>query len=487
MSKKTADTNHPTLSPKQVMVQLIELTINKMQNGQRPTPVMIHGKAGIGKSAIIAAFAKKHERPLIDIRLLLKEPTDIGGLPFFNTNEGIVAISDPAQFPPSKKDLPKIRKRLKNLDVAIHNMELTVNALDQAFQTAKEEDISGLDAMAQAERNLRLVELSEKLEEHNEKLDHLRNEQAEKTHKLGLASAVIIMDEITAASKAVQAAALQLVLDRKINDYELPDDVIMIGAGNRKGDGNVHEDMPVPLRNRFAHFDMESEFKDWKEWAATSGNIHPLVLGFLQEQSGSLYNYNADKRAFFAFATPRSWERASESLWVVSDETGSIRHLDKAALSRLKVTVGANVGIDVSGALMTYSETIGKLPPIADIASGKVTEWDFAALGAKKSQSAMFAFVLSSKHYINANLKRIERKVQDEGISVPEAKKLTKALCDKEITNLMVFMHKNMLKEKEFIALTLGDMITRPELRSLQSSTEMKELMREIRSMMGMI
>ena len=80
-----------------------------------------------------------------------------------------------------------------------------------------------------------------------------------------LHDAIIIFDELSSAPKAVQSAALQLILDRKIGQYTLPEKVIMVAAGNRDGDGNSFEEMPTPLRNRFAHIDVIADFTQWKK------------------------------------------------------------------------------------------------------------------------------------------------------------------------------------------------------------------------------
>ena len=47
---------------------------------------------------------------------------------------------------------------------------------------------------------------------------------------------ILFLDEINSAAQATQAAAYQLVLDRKLGDYELPSGWAMVAAGNRSTD-----------------------------------------------------------------------------------------------------------------------------------------------------------------------------------------------------------------------------------------------------------
>ena len=56
-------------------------------------PVFIWGAPGIGKSSIVRSIAKEQGLEFLDLRLSLLDPTDLKGIPFFNsdTNEGVWA------------------------------------------------------------------------------------------------------------------------------------------------------------------------------------------------------------------------------------------------------------------------------------------------------------------------------------------------------------------------------------------------------------
>ena len=49
--------------------------------------------------------------------------------------------------------------------------------------------------------------------------------------------AVIFLDELSAADPSTQNAALQLCLDRRVNEYDVPFGVPILAAGNREDDG----------------------------------------------------------------------------------------------------------------------------------------------------------------------------------------------------------------------------------------------------------
>jgi MoxR-like ATPase len=81
---------------------------------------------------------------------------------------------------------------------------------------------------------------------------------------------ILFLDEFTSAPQVTQAGCYQLVLDRKLGEYRLPDGWAVIAAGNPPSERGVHFSMPRPLRNRFVHLDLEPDFEDWSKWAVKS-------------------------------------------------------------------------------------------------------------------------------------------------------------------------------------------------------------------------
>ena len=69
------------------------------------------------------------------------------------------------------------------------------------------------------------------------------------------AKAIVLLDELNTAAPSIQAAAYQLVLDRKLGDYRLPEACVVMAAGNRDTDKGATFKMPTPLMNRFVHIE----------------------------------------------------------------------------------------------------------------------------------------------------------------------------------------------------------------------------------------
>ena len=176
-------------------------------------------------------------------------------------------------------------------------------------------------------------------------------------------TSIILFDEMNSAAPAVQSASYQLILDRKVGTYKLPDGVSIVAAGNRESDqGNTYR-MPKPLQNRFTHLEMQAEFGPWLEWAIQNKQ-HADVLGFLNTFKDALFDVKLGD-ASRAFATPRTWSYVSRLL----DEAG----LPEPILMDL---VAGSIGEGLALKFSASRKLFGKLPNPTEVLSGKVTKLD---------------------------------------------------------------------------------------------------------------
>lgn len=257
-------------------------------------PVFVAGSPGLGKSDTVHAIGKDLGREVIDIRLGLYEPTDLKGIPYYNSDTNTMVWAPPAELPSDPNS-----------------------------------------------------------------------------------TAILFLDELNSAPPAVQAAAYQLILNRRVGEYRLPEGVDIVAAGNKDGDRGHTYKMPSPLANRFVHLEMKVDFDDWQEWAVTH-NIHPEVVGYLGFAKQDLYDFDP-KSSSKAFATPRSWCFVSELL---DDES----EIDSETLHNL---VSGAIGDGLGIKFMSHRKIAGKLPTASDILDGKVTTLSV------KEISAMYSLTIS--------------------------------------------------------------------------------------------
>ena len=132
-----------------------------------------------------------------------------------------------------------------------------------------------------------------------------------------IGSGILFLDELNLAPPLVQNAAYQLILDRKLGDYRLPDGWLIICAGNRLEDSRSIFEMSAPLANRMAHTELKiPSIEEWTEWALTNG-IDSRIVAFLNMNISMLYAYDS-KTKEKTFPTPRSWAFCSKLIKNVS-------------------------------------------------------------------------------------------------------------------------------------------------------------------------
>jgi len=170
---------------------------------------------------------------------------------------------------------------------------------------------------------------------------------------------ILFLDELNSAPPSVQAAIYQLVLNRKMGEYELPDGWRIICAGNRVSDRGVVFRMPTPLANRMVHLHVQARFEDFKLFAIKQ-KLHPFVIGFLGFRPDLLSTEPVvEDDANPAFATPRSYH-------MLSDILKTEKKIGKLA-SIIYGTIGYSAGLEFTSYVKVYED----LPDVQAIYQGQ--------------------------------------------------------------------------------------------------------------------
>lgn len=243
---------------------------------------------------------------------------------------------------------------------------------------------------------------------------------------------VLFLDEMNQASPSVQGAAFQLILNRKVGQYTLPDNVVVVAAGNRETDKGVTFRMPTPLRNRFTHFELAVDFDDWQDWAVKAG-IHPDVVGYLNFAKSDLFDF--DPRASGnAFASPRSWTFVSEYLYDIDDD-------QDVTENQLTDMIAGTVGEGIAVKFNTHRKFASKLPIPTDILNGKIKELPMDA----RETSAMYTLTVNMAYELKQAYDNIKDKDRET--------KLEK--WHDQCSNVFQFMMDNFQTEMNVLALRI--------------------------------
>jgi len=140
---------------------------------------------------------------------------------------------------------------------------------------------------------------------------------------------VIHVDEMNQGQPAILNAAFQLIQDRRLGDYKVPDNYLIVASSNPPAFNATVSDFSMPLSNRFSHFNIKPDFDSWLTHEMNhGGNLD--VMQFLKTQdSGLLFDKNKiedkvgslkDTLYTDVFVTPRSWEVVGKVLDLPNDK-----------------------------------------------------------------------------------------------------------------------------------------------------------------------
>ncbi len=160
---------------------------------------------------------------------------------------------------------------------------------------------------------------------------------------------ILFLDELNTAAPMVQASAYQLILDRKIGEYTLPDGWAIVAAGNRESDRGVVFRMAAPLANRFVHLEMEVSPQDWRTWAI-GADIDSSIIAFISHRPNALFTFaQSDSRAF---ATPRTWEYVHH---IISSEP---------EVDLIMPMISGAIGEELAASFLGFRSVVGELPEL---------------------------------------------------------------------------------------------------------------------------
>lgn len=200
-------------------------------------------------------------------------------------------------------------------------------------------------------------------------------------------ASLILLDELNRAPVLTQNGLFQLVLDRALGEYRLPDNCEIVACCNRESDGGGVQRMPQALANRFVHVDMEPDLEDWCKWAVVSG-IEPAVIAFLRFRPDLLHQFSRTDKAF---PTPRSWAFVSR---ITSEKPGNgIEHALYAG------SVGEGAAVEYSAFLRMFRElpsidAILLNPQSSPVPNGPATLFAVASALARRTTGVNFGRVL---------------------------------------------------------------------------------------------
>lgn len=157
---------------------------------------------------------------------------------------------------------------------------------------------------------------------------------------------IVFFDEMPQGSTSCQNAAAQIINERRIGQFSLPDNAVVVGAGNGAKDRAGTSHMPTHLRDRLTWLEVEPNPDDTCNYFAEVG-VDFRVIAYLRFTPQRLSEFNRDAKAC---PSPRSWERVSS--WLSTGLNGPL----------LQSTIGGQVGEAAAADFMAYLKLTQAVP-----------------------------------------------------------------------------------------------------------------------------
>jgi len=132
-----------------------------------------------------------------------------------------------------------------------------------------------------------------------------RAEKRSRRERAPFVRGVLFLDEFNMAAPVVQGIAQQLILDKRVGDYILPDGWFIWAAGNRKEEDRAAVNaMPAPLANRFLHLFATYDHPSFRAYMIEKNFPNDIIL-FLEQFPEYVHKISREEPAW---PSPRSWE-----------------------------------------------------------------------------------------------------------------------------------------------------------------------------------
>jgi len=364
---------------------------------------MIWGAMGVGKTDICRTIGKLWGLRIVSLHLPQFDPTDLKGIPILlDENDNAVGEIDSqgrVKWIPSSY-LPQFFERVVDEDcveASFHVIWPNAEDIMVHIYNPKGEMICRANDQMQGDLNTG----------ENFKIDidvlkgtvKVKGKMARGTKIHIIDKAIIFLDELSAAVPEVQNAALQLVLDKRVGEYDVPPFTPLVAAGNRESDQAFVSPMSMPLCNRFMHLRLIHNLDDWIEWAFVN-HINASILGYLQWKKNNLFLFNPDTiiEGDCGFPTPRSWAKLSGQMIGMEDLP---EHVQASIIT-------GYIGRAVGQQFIEHRKVADLLPSTDEILQGKDAKIpEELNVGARWHLAMALCYALADYHekYYDENIK----------------------------------------------------------------------------------
>ena len=194
--------------------------------------------------------------------------------------------------------------------------ELSIGVLDYSMTHHTRQTVIGLPLISKRELNKKELVFSEYT------TSEIVASIYEFMEETGITKGILFLDEINNVSETLHPTMLQLLQFKRIGKHRIPEDWIIVVAGNPPIYNSSSRNFDIVTWDRIKRIDVDANFDIWREYAIEN-LIHPSIISYLSVKEENFYIIETTIRGE-AFVTGRSWEDLSEVIYLYEESHFSV-------------------------------------------------------------------------------------------------------------------------------------------------------------------
>jgi hypothetical protein len=144
----------------------------------------------------------------------------------------------------------------------------------------------------------------------------------DKMQQTGKKSGMLFLDEINCVSETLTPVMLQLLQNKTFGNIPLPEDWIIVAAGNPPEYNKSVRELDMVTMDRVKHIDVAADLEVWQRYAVAR-DVSPVVRTYLSVWPDHFYRITETERGL-CFVTARGWEDMSLMLRAMEEDDAPV-------------------------------------------------------------------------------------------------------------------------------------------------------------------
>lgn len=184
------------------------------------------------------------------------------------------------------------------------------------------------------------------------------------------AGTLLFFDELASADDRVRKPLFSTFLEYSLNGEALPENTIVMAAGNTADTGTMVFEFDNATRARFITLDIIADFTSWQADYASTNDISPTIVALLKANLGIFCETKValEKRRDL-YGNPRNWEDCSDLEKAIMRKDEHRR--DPARRAALTSMIAGKVGKANAETFDAVFETVAQMTNLIDLLQAK--------------------------------------------------------------------------------------------------------------------